>query len=66
MANLVGSLFGTLLIFLGLSIQTKFTRLSSNRTIRPAIWAYISILLVILGIVLFFYFFEIYVALKKG
>ncbi|MGX7024048.1 hypothetical protein [Vagococcus hydrophili] len=66
MANLFGSLFGTILIFLGLSIQTKFTRLSSNRTIRPAIWAYLSIVLVIVGIILCFYFFETYVALRKG
>ena len=66
MANLFGSLFGTILIFLGLSIQTKFTRLSSNRTVRPAIWAYLSIVLVIVGIILCFYFFETYVALRKG
>lgn len=65
MANLFGSLFGTILIFLGLSIQTKFTRLSSNRTVRPAIWAYLSIVLVIVGIILCFYFFETYVALRK-
>lgn len=65
MANLIGSLIGIFLILSGLSIQTKFTRLSSNRTIRPAIWAYLSIVLVIVGIILCFYFFESYVALKK-
>lgn len=65
MANLIGSLIGIFLILSGLSIQTKFTRLSSNRTIRPEIWAYLSIVLVIVGIILCFYFFESYVALKK-
>lgn len=64
MANLIGSLTGVVLILLGLFIQTKFTRLSSNRTIRPAIWAYLSIVLVIAGIIFCFYFFESYVVLK--